>query len=83
MQIFWAYQGATGGAREWTDELGIAHTVLVDSDRSLKMDYFIENSEDVFASNPRHFVIDREGNLAFIGVNVGPEELVEAILGEL
>ena len=83
LQILWAYQGSSGGAQAWQDELGLTHTVLIDSDRSLKSDYFIANGPDVFASNPRHFVIDRSGVLAHIATTVSPTELEAAIRAAL
>ena len=54
--------------------------MLVDSDNSVRMSYFVANpTSDAYASNPRHFIVDREGNFAYVGLNVAPEELIAAL----
>jgi len=64
----------------WAAEYDIADPVLVDSDSSVRQDYFVANpSSDAYASNPRHFVIDREGAFSYIGLNVSPEAMIDAL----
>lgn len=53
--------------------------VLVDSDSSMRQDYFLPNSSEVFAANPRHYIVDAEGNLAYISTSVSPGALQAAI----
>ena len=53
--------------------------MLVDSDSSMRQDYFLPNNHEIFAANPRHYVIDAEGNLAYISTNVSPGSLQQAI----
>lgn len=61
------------------EEHDLATTVLVDSDSSMRQAYFMPNSTEVFAANPRHYVIDAEGNLAYVSTNVSPGSLQAAI----
>lgn len=53
--------------------------VLVDEDNSLRSAYFIPNSDEVFAANPRHYVIGADGTFAFIQTSVEPGSLEAAI----
>lgn len=57
--------------------------MLVDEDNSLRSAYFIPNSDEVFAANPRHYVIGADGTFAFIQTTVEPAALEEAIRGAL
>jgi peroxiredoxin len=75
----WLFVGTDGPARLWSAELGLVEPVLVDDDESTSRAYFIENSQDGFATNPRHFVIDRSGDLALVERTVSPETLIAAI----
>jgi peroxiredoxin len=75
----WAFDGQESRARTWADEYGIADPVLADGDRSLRQEYFVPNGSGAFASNPRHYVIDREGRLVFLSTTVAPVDLVSAI----
>jgi len=75
----WAFVGSPGPAGAYAAELGLADPVLVDEDESTSQAYFIANSDDGFAQNPRHFVIDRDGNLALAERTVSPAALTAAI----
>ena len=55
----------------------------MDEDESTSQAYFIANSDDGFAQNPRHFVIDRAGNLALAERTGSPDALTAAIVGAL
>lgn len=61
------------------DEHALTTPVLVDSDSSLRQAYFLPNSDEVFAANPRHYVIDAQGNFAYISTTVSPGALQDAI----
>lgn len=66
-------------------QLGLADPVLVDEDQDTSAAYFIGNSEDGFAQNPRHFVIDRDGVLVLAARTSSPDALtaaLDAALGE-
>ncbi len=81
----WVYTEGASAERpeEWREEAEITGAVLVDSNQSVRSDYFIENGEDAFARNPRHFVIDQEGNIAFIATNLelqGELAVMESLL---
>lgn len=82
----WAYGGGTeNGAYGWRDDHGLDDTpILIDTDSSIRQAYFMASgSEDAFAQNPRHIVIDRDGNLRYAGSNLRPEDedaVIEAAL---
>ena len=71
----WVYTEGASAERpeEWREEAEISGAVLVDSNQSVRSDYFIENGGDAFARNPRHFVIDQDGKLVFIATNLDIE----------
>ena len=75
----WAFVGGPGPAGAYASEVGLTGPVLVDEDESTSRAYFIANSDDGFAQNPRHFVIDREGELALVERTVSPASLTAAI----
>jgi len=79
----WLFVGSAGPANVWAAELGLTGPVLVDDDESTSRAYFIANSDDGFAQNPRHFVIDRDGVLALAERTVSPDTLTAAIDGAL
>lgn len=68
----WVYTEGAAAERpeEWREEAEISGAVLVDGNQNVRFDYFIENGGEAFARNPRHFVIDQEGNIAFIATNL-------------
>ena len=84
----WAYGGGTeGGAARWRGDHDLWDVpILIDTDSSIQRAYFMASgSEDAFAQNPRHIVIDRDGNLRWAGSNLAPEEedaALAAALGE-
>ncbi len=75
----WSYGGPRGPARAWVEEVDIDLPVLADEDSSMRRDYFIPNGEEAFAANPRNYVIDHNGNLAYIQTAPNPGSLEEAI----
>ncbi len=75
----WSYGGPAGRARTWRDEVGIDLPVLADDDSSMRRDYFIPNGDDAFAANPRHYVIDANGDLAYVQTAPNPGSLEDAI----
>lgn len=82
----WAYTGGVSEDRpvEWAQEAAIEGTVLYDQDSSLRQSYWVENGEDTFARNPRHFIIDADGNIAFSATNMDLEDeaiILEELLG--
>lgn len=80
----WSFTGNGGGAEGWKEEFELAAPVLVDQDSSLRQAYFVPNGGDAFAMNPRHYIIDAEGTLVYMGFNAGvaPEiELIQQLLG--
>ncbi len=79
----WAYAGSEGGARTWAENVGLENPVLVDEDSDLRSAYFIPNSDEVFAANPRHYIIGADGRFTFIQTTVAPEALGEAIVEAL
>ena len=79
----WSYGGPAGRARTWRDEVDIDLPVLADDDSSMRRDYFIPNGEDAFAANPRHYVIDANGDLAYVQTSPNPGSLEAAILRAL
>ena len=72
----WAFAGGEGQARDWIEDHGIQAPVLLDYDNSVRGDYFVPNNLEtgVFAANPRHYVIDREGILVYASTTVAPED---------
>jgi len=77
--MLWSFGGPTGRARDWQREAGIALPILVDEDDSMRRDYFIENGEDAFAANPRHYVIGRDGRFVAVLTAPSPGALREAL----
>jgi peroxiredoxin len=82
----WAYTGGVSEDRpvEWSQEAGILGTVLYDQDSTLRQSYWVENGEDTFARNPRHFIIDADGNIAYTATNMNLEDeavVLEGLLG--
>ena len=61
----------------------MADPVLYDADGSVTQAYFIGSGAEGFAVNPRHYVIDRNGVLAYVSTQVAPGDLIEAIQTEL
>ena len=47
--------------------------MLVDPDQSLTHDWFISHEDGSYSSYPRHFVVDREGVITYVGINTAPE----------
>ena len=62
-------------------DLGLEHPVLADEDASLVTAYFVLEWEeyDAYALYPRHYVIDRDGDLAYVSATVSPGDLMLAI----
>lgn len=80
----WSFTGNGGGAERWKKEFALAAPVLVDQDGSLRQAYFVPNGDNAFAMNPRHYIIDAEGTLVYMGFNAGVEpeiELIQELLG--
>lgn len=75
----WSFGGPTNRARDWQRDAGIALPILVDEDDSMRRDYFIENGEDAFAANPRHYVIGRDGRFVAVLTAPSPAALLEAV----
>ena len=85
LQRIWAFIGPDERARAWQEDKGIADPLLVDADGSMGWDWFIGHEDGAFANYPRHFVIDREGVLTYVGTTSSPEALraaIEAALAE-
>ncbi len=85
LERVWVYTEGASAERpeEWREEAEIAGAVLVDANQNVRFDYFIENGGDAFARNPRHFVIDQEGKIAFIATNLeiqGEIAVMESLL---
>ncbi len=66
-------------------DLGLEDPVLADEDASLVNAYFVPEWEeyDAYALYPRHYVIDRDGDFAYISATVSPGDLMGAIEGAL
>lgn len=75
----WVYKGPPSNAESWAREWGIADPVLYDEDGSVTTAYFIGSGAEGFAMNPRHYVIGRDGRLAYVSAQVAPGNLTEAI----
>ena len=81
----WAYEGEEARAWAWKEDKGLDDPLLVDPDQSLTRDWFISHEDGAYSSYPRHFVIDREGIVTYVGINTAPEALrtaIEATLAE-
>ncbi|MED5371675.1 MAG: redoxin domain-containing protein [Myxococcota bacterium] len=81
----WVYTEGVGvdRPREWAQEADIQGTVLHDADSSVRREWFVENGEDAFARNPRHFVVAPDGTLAWIGTSMDLESEAAVIQGLL
>ncbi|GEM_PF-2326822 len=75
----WAYEGEETRAWAWKEDKGLADPLLVDPDQSLTFDWFIGHEDGAYSSYPRHFVVDREGVVAYVGITPSPDALREAI----
>lgn len=81
MQL-WSFAGSEQRAAAWADEYRLSSTILVDVDQSLRSAYFVPNGQDAYAANPRHYVIDADGNLAYVSTTPNPGDL-HAVLEDL
>lgn len=78
--MLWGWEGPVSLATEFVDDYRMTLPMLADEDRTLHDAYAIrEDNGDAFALYPRHFVIDREGNLAYASAQVAPSDLLQAI----
>jgi len=82
----WAFGGGSeSSADKWREGHDLGDTpILIDTDSSIQRAYFAASgSEDAFAQNPRHILIDHEGLLRFMGTNLSPEDEDAAIQAAL
>jgi len=77
----WVVSGPESQARDLRDRLEITHTVLTDTDDSVRDAYSPPGTG--FARNPRHYVIDREGILTYVATTTAPGDLAGAISSTL
>ncbi|RME23889.1 MAG: hypothetical protein D6798_12560 [Deltaproteobacteria bacterium] len=77
----WVFSGPESHARDLGDRLEITHTILTDSDDSVRDAYSPPGTG--FARNPRHYVIDRDGVLTYVATTTVPGDLAAAISSTL
>ena len=76
----WSFTGQAGRAEQFKEGYEVDSPMLVDNDSSLRQAYFVPNGPGAFASNPRHYIIDAEGNLVYMGFQNDPETEIEVVL---
>jgi len=78
--MLWGFGGPADQASNFADGNRMGLPVLVDDDRSLAVDFFIgEGGDGGFALYPRHYVIDKDGRLAYVSATQEPADLLAAI----
>lgn len=73
---------------EWKEEEGFGYTLLSDADHAVAEQYGVWGEKTHFGRSYEgiirsHVVIDEEGRLADVQINVSPEQSVERALAEL
>lgn len=82
--LLWGWQGPRDQAEDFRVDYQMQLPMLFDEDRDLSNAYYVtETNGDAFALYPRHFVIDRSGDLAYAAAQYNPQDLRAALEGAL